>query len=185
MVDGNEPTLFQFIVGLDGRVLHTADGDVRMSTKKTVGVGANRQVQAEQVVSFRKLDLRQQLGHTLTVPWVAYFLFVAGLSLMLFEFFTAGIGIAGGIGAVALVGGCFGFSHLPVAPWAIGLLMLGIFGLAIDLQAGGLGPWTFIGGAALVAGSLVALRRRRRRSTRRGGCSSWCAAQPCCSFCPA
>jgi membrane-bound serine protease (ClpP class) len=154
VVDGNEPTLFQFIVGLDGRVLHTADGDVRMSTKKTVGVGANRQVQANQVVSFRKLDLRQQLAHTLTVPWVAYFLFVAGLSLMLFEFFTAGIGIAGGVGAIALVGGCFGFSHLPVAPWAIGLLMLGLFGLSVDLQAGGLGPWTFIGGAALVAGSI-------------------------------
>ena len=46
VVDGNEPTLFQFIVGLDGRVLHTASGDVSMSTKKTVGVGANRQVQA-------------------------------------------------------------------------------------------------------------------------------------------
>jgi membrane-bound serine protease (ClpP class) len=154
VVDGNEPTLFQFIVELDGRVLHTAGGDVRMSTKKTVGVGANRQVQANQVVSFRKLDLGQQLAHTLTVPWVAYFLFVAGLSLMLFEFFTAGIGIAGAVGAIALVGGSFGFSHLPVAPWAIGLLMLGIFGLAVDLQAGGLGPWTFIGGAALVAGSL-------------------------------
>jgi membrane-bound serine protease (ClpP class) len=154
VVDGNEPTLFQFIVGLDGRVLHTADGDVRMSTKKTVGVGANRQVQANQVVSFRKLNLQQQLAHTLNVPWVAYFLFVAGLSLILFEFFTAGIGIAGGVGALALIGGCFGFSHLPVAPWAIGLLMLGIFGLAVDLQAGGLGPWTFIGGAALVAGSI-------------------------------
>jgi membrane-bound serine protease (ClpP class) len=154
VVDGNEPTLFQFIVGLDGRVLHTADGDVRMSTKKTVGVGANRQVQANQVVSFRKLNLQQQLAHTLTVPWVAYFLFVAGLSLILFEFFTAGIGIAGGVGALALIGGCFGFSHLPVAPWAIGLLMLGIFGLAVDLQAGGLGPWTFIGGGALVAGSI-------------------------------
>ncbi len=154
VVDGNEPTLFQFIVGLDGRVLHTADGGVRMSTKKTVGVGANRQVQVNQVVTFRKLDLGQQLAHTLTVPWVAYFLFVAGLSLMLFEFFTAGIGIAGAVGAIALVGGCFGFSHLPVAPWAIGLLMLGIFGLAVDLQAGGLGPWTFIGGAALIAGSI-------------------------------
>jgi membrane-bound serine protease (ClpP class) len=154
VVDGIEPTLFQFIVGLDGRVLHTADGDVRMSTKKTVGIGANRQVQANQVVTFRKLDLGQQLAHTLTVPWVAYFLFVAGLSLMLFEFFTAGIGIAGAVGAIALVGGCFGFSHLPVAPWAIGLLMLGIFGLAVDLQAGGLGPWTFIGGAALIAGSI-------------------------------
>ena len=32
--------------------------------------------------------------------------------------------------------------------------MLGMFGLAIDVQAGGLGPWTFIGGGALVAGSI-------------------------------
>ena len=49
---------------------------------------------------------------------------------------------------------CFGFSHLPVAPWAVGLLLLGMFGLPIDVQAGGLGPWTFIGGASLVAGSI-------------------------------
>jgi membrane-bound serine protease (ClpP class) len=73
---------------------------------------------------------------------------------MLFEFYTAGVGIAGVVGAVCLVGGCFGFSHLPAAPWALALLVFGMFGLAIDLQAGGLGPWTFIGGASLVAGSI-------------------------------
>jgi len=154
VIDGTDPTLGQFIVGLNGRVLHTATGDVRMSTSKVVGVGVNRTVENNQVVSFRKLDLTQQLAHTLDTPWVAYFLFVAGLSLLVFEFFTAGVGVAGAVGAVALVGSCFGFSHLPVALWAVGLLMLGIFGLAIDLQAGGLGPWTFIGGAALIAGSI-------------------------------
>jgi len=154
LIDGTEPTVGGFIVGLDGRVLHTAAGDVRMSTSTVVGVGVNRRVQTNQDVGFRKLDLTQQLAHTLGTPWVAYFLFVAGLSLMLFEFFTAGVGIAGVVGASALVGGCFGFSHLPFAPWALGLLGLGIFGLAVDLQAGGLGPWTFIGGGALVAGSI-------------------------------
>jgi membrane-bound serine protease (ClpP class) len=154
LIDGTDPTLGQFIVGLNGRVLHTANGDVRMSTSKVVGVGANRRVQNNQIVSFRKLDLTQQLAHTLNTPWVAYFLFVAGLSLILFEFFTAGVGVAGVVGAFALVGSCFGFSHLPVALWAAGLLMFGIFGLAIDLQAGALGPWTFIGGGALVAGSI-------------------------------
>jgi membrane-bound serine protease (ClpP class) len=154
IIDGTEPTLFQFIVGLDGKVLHTATGDVRMSTKKQVGVGANRQTQVNQVVSFRKLGLSQQLAHTLDVPWVAYFLFVAGLSLILFEFFTAGIGVAGVVGAAAVVGAGFGFSHLPIAPWALALLLLGIFGLAVDLQSGGLGPWTFIGGGALIAGSI-------------------------------
>jgi membrane-bound serine protease (ClpP class) len=154
LVDGTEPTVGQFIAGLNGRVLSTANGNVRMRTSTVVGVGANRKVQANQNVRFRKLDLTQQLAHTLGAPWVAYFLFVAGLALMLLEFYTASVGIAGVVGAIALVGGCFGFSHLPVAPWAIALLGLGMFGLAIDLQAGGLGPWTFIGGAALIAGSL-------------------------------
>ncbi len=154
VVDATDPTLGQFLVSLDGKVLHTASGDVRMSTAEQVGVGANRRTQVNQDVSFRKLGLSQQLAHTLNVPWIAYFLFVAGLSLMLFEFFTAGIGIAGAVGAAAFVGAGFGFSHLPVAPWAVALLALGIFGLAVDLQAGGLGPWTFIGAASLIAGSI-------------------------------
>ena len=154
LIDGTEPTLFQFIVGLNGHVVHTAAGDVRLSTSKVVGVGSHRQTQNNQPVGFRKLDLSQQLAHTLDAPWVAYFLFVAGLALMLFEFFTAGVGIAGAVGAASLIGGCFGFSHLPVAPWALGLLAVGIFGLAVDLQAGGLGVWTFIGTGSLVAGSI-------------------------------
>ena len=41
----------QFIVGLNGKVLHTATGDVRMSTSTVVGVGTNRQVQANQSVA--------------------------------------------------------------------------------------------------------------------------------------
>jgi membrane-bound serine protease (ClpP class) len=154
IVDGTEPTVGQFIAGINGKVLATAAGDVRMRTSTVVGVGQNRKVQANQNVAFRKLDLTQQLAHTLGAPWVAYFLFVVGLALLLLEFYTASVGIAGVVGAVALIGGCFGFSHLPVTPWAIGLLVFGMLGLAIDLQAGGLGPWTFIGGASLIAGSI-------------------------------
>ena len=82
-------------------------------------------------------------------------LFVAGLALIVFEFYTASIGLAGLTGAVALVGGYVGFSHLPVQWWAVGLLMIGMLGFTIDVQAGGLGPWTAIGAAALVAGSVT------------------------------
>lgn len=153
LINGTDPTVGQFVAALNGKVLETATGDVRMSTSEVIGAGENRRVQANQDVRFRKLDLTQQLAHTLGVPWVAYFLFVAGLALILLEFYTASVGIAGVVGAVALVGGCFGFSHLSVAPWAVALLIIGMLGLAIDLQAGGLGPWTFIGGGALIAGS--------------------------------
>ncbi len=154
VVDAIRPTVGDFIVGLDGERV-TLDGrEVVLDTAEFTGEGADRRRRPNQEVRFHKLDLGPQLAHTLNAPWVAYFLFVAGLSLIVFEFFTAGIGIAGFVGAVALAGGCFGFSHLPVQPWALGLLMLGLFGLAIDVQAGGLGAWTFIGSSALVAGSL-------------------------------
>jgi membrane-bound serine protease (ClpP class) len=149
-IDGTEATLQEFVASLDGRTIETADGPVELSLLR--GEPGNRRLNQE--VRFHKLDLTQQLAHTLDSPWVAYFLFVAGLALIVFEFFTAGVGIAGAVGAFALIGGCFGFSHLPVAPWAVGLLMFGIFGLSIDIQAGGLGPWTYIGGGSLVAGSI-------------------------------
>jgi membrane-bound serine protease (ClpP class) len=139
-------TLQDFVASLDGRTI----GGVKVETLK--GETGNRTL--SQNVHFHKLDLVQQLAHTLDTPWVAYFLFIVGLLLIVFEFFTAGIGIAGFVGAIALAGGCFGFSHLPVTPWAVGLLMLGVLGLAIDLQAGGLGAWTVIGTASLTAGSI-------------------------------
>jgi membrane-bound serine protease (ClpP class) len=139
-------TLQLFLASLDGK---TVDG-VKLSTLR--GTGNKRFL--NQDVHFHKLDLTQQLAHTLDSPWVAYFLFVVGLALIIFEFFTAGIGLAGAIGALALLGACFGFSHLPVAPWAVFLLLFGMFGLAVDLQAGGLGAWTFIGAGSLVAGSI-------------------------------
>ena len=33
-------------------------------------------------------------------------------------------------------------------------MLLGVFGMAVDVQAGTLGPWTFIGAGSLVAGSI-------------------------------
>jgi membrane-bound serine protease (ClpP class) len=106
-------------------------------------------------VHFRKLGLAQQVIHTLTSPSIAYFLYVAGLALIIFEFFTAGVGLAGLAGAGAVVGAFVGFSHLPVHPWAVVLLSVGVVGFAVDVQAGGFGFWTLAGFASLVAGSLT------------------------------
>ena len=82
--------------------------------------------------------------HRLISPAIAYFLIIAGLALLVFEFYTASIGLAGLVGAVCAIGAFVGFSHLPVQWWALGLLFLSAFGYAIDVQAGGLGVWTGI-----------------------------------------
>ncbi|HEX5615394.1 MAG TPA: NfeD family protein [Acidimicrobiia bacterium] len=149
------PTIGEFIVSLDGRTVTTAGGTVRLSTAEVIGEGLDRRRQPNQEVRFGKLDLVAQAGHTLGAPWVAYVLFVVGAALLVLEFYTASIGIGGAVGAVSVVAACYGFSHLPVQGWAVALLAIGVVGLAIDLQAGGLGAWTFLGGSALVAGSIT------------------------------
>ncbi len=151
--NGVRPTVGEVIVQLDGTTVTTAAGPVKLSTAKVVGTGKDRRRQPNQDVVFNRLGLGDSLLHRLISPSIAYFLVVAGLALIVFEFYTASIGLAGLVGALCVVGALVGFSHLPVHWWALGLLFLSMFGFAIDVQAGGLGPWTFIGTASLVTGS--------------------------------
>ncbi len=155
LVNAAQPTVGDVIVNLDGQTIETADGPVKLSTARVVGEGNDRRREPTEQIRFAKLDLREQLAHTLGTPWVAYFLFVVGGALLVFEFFTVSIGIAGVVGALAIVGAGFGFSHLPVQGWAVALLVLAMIGFAIDVQATALGAWTFIGAGALVAGSIT------------------------------
>jgi membrane-bound serine protease (ClpP class) len=152
--DGVRPILGELIVGLDGKTVKTAAGDVKLSTAKVVGKGRDRRRETNQEVRFSRLDLGGQLLHTLISPSIAYFLFVAGLGLIVFEFFTASIGLAGLVGAACTIGGFVGFSYLPTRSWAVGLLLLAAFGFAIDAQAGSLGFWTVVAALSLGAGSL-------------------------------
>ena len=152
--NGVRPTIGEVIVQLDGTTVTTAAGPVKLSTAKVIGTGRDRRRQPNQDVIFNRLGLGESLLHRLISPSIAYFLIVVGLALIVFEFFTASIGLAGLVGALCAIGAFVGFSHLPVHWWALGLLFLSMFGFAIDVQAGGLGPWTGIGTLALVAGSL-------------------------------
>jgi membrane-bound serine protease (ClpP class) len=151
--NGVRPTLGELIVQLDGKTVTTAAGDVRLSTAKVVGEGKDRRRQPNQDVVFNRLGLGASLLHRLISPSIAYLLIVAGLALMVFEFYTASIGLAGLVGALCVIGAFVGFSHLPVHWWALGLLFLSVLGFTIDVQAGGLGPWTVIGMVSLIAGS--------------------------------
>ncbi len=83
---------------------------------------------------FVQLPLSGQLFHTVSSPEVAYLLFVGGLALLVFELFTAGVGIAGVIGAFCLIMGCYGLATLPVRSVAVALLIASVLAFAIDIQ---------------------------------------------------
>lgn len=104
---------------------------------------------------FSSLPVQEQLFHTVASPAAAYLLFVIGLSLIIFEFFTAGVGVAGLVGAGSFVLSCYGLAILPTRPAGIVLLVLAMFGFAIDVQTGVPRVWSVIGVVSLVIGSLV------------------------------
>jgi membrane-bound serine protease (ClpP class) len=147
-------TIGDLLVALDGEALPTAYGSVEVDTARVVNRGEDRRQEPEFDIRFRKLDLIGQAVHTLTSPSIAYFLLVVGLALIVFEFFTISIGLAGGTGAVALIGAFVGFSHLPVNAWALGLILLAGIGYAVDVQAGRAYSWTVIATILLVIGSV-------------------------------
>jgi membrane-bound serine protease (ClpP class) len=76
-----------------------------------------------------------------------------GLALLVFEFFTAGVGIAGVVGAVCGLLAAYGLAVLPTRPWALALLVISVVAFAVDVQTGVPRFWTGVGIVALVIGS--------------------------------
>jgi membrane-bound serine protease (ClpP class) len=145
LVDNAAPTIGLFVYGEQpGEGLPGAESRV---------VSGERQPVTQ--TRFAQLPLDGQLLHTVASPPVAYLLFVIGLSLIVFELYTAGVGVAGLVGAGCLVLGCYGLAALPTNPLGAGLLVFSLFAFAIDVQTGVPRVWSGIGTAALAAGSVL------------------------------
>lgn len=149
IVDDVVPTLGDFIVALDGRnvkghivetaqVVHTANGALRQ--------------EPDRKITFLKMSLLGQLLHTVTSPVIAFLFLVLGLLLIMFEFFSAGIGISSGTGALLVLLASYGLGVLPTRWWGLGLILLAMFGFSVDIQVGTPRVWTVIGTVSFIAG---------------------------------
>jgi len=143
LADNAAPTVGEFILGLDG------------VESRIVGTGDNRRREPVTQARFAQLPLGGQLMHTVSSPPVAYLLFVIGLALIVFELFTAGVGVAGMVGAGAVVLGAYGLAALPTNPVGVGLLLFAVLGYAIDVQTGVPRAWSVIATVTFIVGSLV------------------------------
>lgn len=141
LVDNGAPVIGEFVVDLEGVETEIVDGQ--------------RQLADDATVQFGGLGIVGQLMHTVASPAVAYLLFVIGLALLLFELFTAGVGIAGMVGAGSLILGCYGLSVLPTRPVGIALLLFAMFAYGVDVQTGVPRLWTGIATVSFVLGSLL------------------------------
>ena len=101
-----------------------------------------------------RLNLIDQLMHTVASPPVAYLLLISALALILFEFYSIGIGIAGVIGAISLALSTYGLTVLPFRTWALVLIIFSMFAFAIDIQTVVPRLWTLIGQISFTFGTL-------------------------------
>src|SRR5690606_31851392 len=143
-------TILNMIDALDG---FEHDGVVLDTTTETVTDSGVVQRETIATARFAKLGLIDQLFHTVASPPVTYLLFLAGLALLLFEFYTAGVGIAGVVGAACAVLACYGLAALPARGWAVAVLALAMLAFAVDVQVGIRAYWTGVGIVLTIVGS--------------------------------
>ena len=93
-------TVPNMLDALDG---YEEDGVVLDTTTEVVTDDGTVQRDTIAITRFSKLGLVEQLFHTVASPAVAYLLLLVGLALLVFEFYTAGVGIAGVVGAGATI----------------------------------------------------------------------------------
>jgi membrane-bound serine protease (ClpP class) len=138
------PTIGDFIVKLPGV----------QTEQQTADNGETRLVPVTQV-RFAQLSLVSQLMHTVASPAVAYLLLGVGLGLIVFELFTAGVGVAGVVGAGSFLLAGYGLGVLPTNWWGIALIGLSMAAFAIDVQTGVPRFWTAAGFVMFVVGSFT------------------------------
>jgi membrane-bound ClpP family serine protease len=127
-----EPTLRQYLQGLDGEVFHTDEGPVTVSTLTEFDGGVT-----VKTVTFRKPGLVDRFFRLAVLPEAAFFFLVVGLTILVFEHYALGPGVAAGVAGVCILLGGWGLATLPIRWWALALVVLGWVLLTWAHQRGG------------------------------------------------
>ena len=152
--DRGVPVLRNMLYALDGV---EARGRT-LDTVKDALDDAGQVVREATTVRFFKLGFLPRLLHTVASPASAYLLLIIGLALLVFEFFTAGIGVAGLVGAATVVLGSLGASALSLNGVALAILLLSMVAFSVDVQVGIPRLWTGVGMVLFAVASFTLFR---------------------------
>ena len=145
-----QPTLRQYLQDLDGRSFDIEDGDLEVSTIREFGEGVTLKE-----VTFSKPGLMTRFFRLAVTPEAAFFFLVVGLSVVTFEFFALGPGVAAGVAALSLIPAGWGLVNLPTRWWGLLIVILGWGLLTAAYQKGGFVLMTIAGALLLQIGGMV------------------------------
>ncbi|MEY2740104.1 MAG: NfeD family protein [Ilumatobacteraceae bacterium] len=157
--DDGVPVVRNMLLAMDGLaargvVLDTVRDTVQDATASGGG-GTDQVVREATTARFFKLGAWERLLHTVASPAVTFLLATIGLALLIFELFTAGIGIAGSVAATCIVLAGHGVAVLPIRPLGAVALVAAMVAFAIDVQVGIPRLFTAVGTALYVVAALT------------------------------
>ena len=147
LVDMVVPSIRQLLQELDGMEVIVRGESRPLETIESIEGGITTIP-----VSFHQPGLWDRFLHLAATPEAAFFFLVAGLTMVAFEFYALGPGVAAGVAAISLLLAGYGISILPVRGWALALSVIGIALLVGGYQRGGVLGLTVLATAALVWG---------------------------------
>jgi membrane-bound serine protease (ClpP class) len=142
LIDVVSPKLEDLLAAIDGRVVTTAAGKVKLETK-----GAT--------VQRGEMNLREKVLKIITDPTIAYFLLLLGLAGLYFEFSTPGAVLPGVLGGICLILALYAFQQLPINYAGVLLILLAIVMFIAEIKIVSHGVLTLGGVAALILGSMM------------------------------
>ena len=150
-IAGISPSIGQFIASLDGMELNGA----MVETANQVDLADGSAITISSVeVRFLKPGTLTRFLRLAIRPEAAFFFLVAGLALVVFEFYAAGVGVTAAVASVSLFLAAYGLAVLPVRWVSVAAAVAGLLLYTWDFQHNLLSWRTVLGTAGLVAGGL-------------------------------
>lgn len=140
------PSIRQLVQDLDGVSLRPGDPPLATITTE---VPSGEEGVTTVPVTFTQPGLWHRFLHLGASPEAAFFFLVAGLTLVAFEYFALGPGLASGVAAVSLFLGAYGLGVIPTRPLALAGALASVLLFAIGHQRGGVLAITVIATALI------------------------------------
>lgn len=156
LVDIVEPTIGQFIAALDGMQVTTNSREATLETAMETTLEDGSTVVVSSVdVRFLKPTLLTRFLRLGTRPDAAFFFLLAGLSVVAFEFYAAGGGVAAAVAALSLFLAGYGFATLPMNWPAVIAAVVGVGLYTWDFQRHELGARSILGTVLMLWGGIT------------------------------
>ncbi|HEX9978080.1 MAG TPA: NfeD family protein [Acidimicrobiia bacterium] len=149
LIDIVQPSIGQFVVALDGMTIPIGDGTVTLSTATHELVAGVDTVSPSGNVRFIEPGLIDRTLRLGVRPETAFFFLVIGFALAVFEFYSAGPGVAAVVALICLMIAGYGIAVLPIWWPAVAGVLAGLGLYVVEFQRNGLG-WMSIVGTLLI-----------------------------------